>query len=142
MIFAGSRARHAIFAYRAVRWPAWPAQPKRGGRCGRRRGGPAGGARACTRPARPAGAWVGAQLKTNEITVFTALLAQAGDLDGALVAADALHAQREHATWLHERGAHYLVTWPGTSASPSPSGTPPGTLCARSGCSQARSNSQ
>ena len=48
--------------------------------------------------------------KTNEITVFTALLAQAGDLDGVLVIADALHAQREHATWLHERGAHYLVT--------------------------------
>ena len=48
--------------------------------------------------------------KTNEITVFTALLAQAGDLDGVLVTADALHAQREHATWLHERGAHYLVT--------------------------------
>jgi Transposase DDE domain len=32
------------------------------------------------------------------------------DLDGVLVTADALHAQREHATWLHERGAHYLVS--------------------------------
>jgi predicted transposase YbfD/YdcC len=48
--------------------------------------------------------------KTNEITVFTTLLAQAGDLTGVLVTADALHAQREHATWLHGRGAHYLVT--------------------------------
>jgi predicted transposase YbfD/YdcC len=48
--------------------------------------------------------------KTNEITMFTALLSQAGDLTGVLVTADALHAQREHATWLHERGADYLVT--------------------------------
>jgi predicted transposase YbfD/YdcC len=48
--------------------------------------------------------------KTNEITRFTALLDQAGDLAGVLVTADALHAQREHATWLHEHGAHYLVT--------------------------------
>jgi len=48
--------------------------------------------------------------KTNEITMFTALLGQAGDLDGVLVTADALHAQREHATWLAGRGAHYLVT--------------------------------
>jgi len=55
--------------------------------------------------------------KTNEITVFTALLAQAGDLDGVLVTADALHAQREHATWLHERGAHYLVTVKGNQPS-------------------------
>jgi Transposase DDE domain len=51
---------------------------------------------------------VGAE--TNEITMFTALLDQAGDLRGVLVTADALHAQREHATWLHEHGAHYLVT--------------------------------
>jgi hypothetical protein len=55
--------------------------------------------------------------KTNEITVFTALLAQAGDLDGVLVTADALHAQREHATWLHERGAYYLVTVKGNQPS-------------------------
>jgi predicted transposase YbfD/YdcC len=48
--------------------------------------------------------------KTNEITMFTTLLGQAGDLDGVLVTADALHAQREHATWLHGHGAHYLVT--------------------------------
>jgi len=48
--------------------------------------------------------------KTNEITMFTAVLDQAGELAGVLVTADALHAQREHADWLHERGAHYLVT--------------------------------
>jgi predicted transposase YbfD/YdcC len=42
--------------------------------------------------------------------MFTALLDQAGDLSGVLVTADALHAQREHATWLHGHGAHYLVT--------------------------------
>jgi predicted transposase YbfD/YdcC len=48
--------------------------------------------------------------KTNEIIMFTGLLDQAGDLSGVLVTADALHAQRGHATWLHGRGAHYLVT--------------------------------
>jgi predicted transposase YbfD/YdcC len=48
--------------------------------------------------------------KTNEISVFTTVLGQAGDLDGVLVTADALHAQREHATWLAGRGADYLVT--------------------------------
>jgi predicted transposase YbfD/YdcC len=48
--------------------------------------------------------------KTNEITVFTTLLEQVPALDGVLVTADALHAQREHATWLAGRGAHYLVT--------------------------------
>ena len=48
--------------------------------------------------------------KTNEITRFAGLLGRPGDLTGVLVTADALHAQREHATWLAERGAHYLVT--------------------------------
>jgi predicted transposase YbfD/YdcC len=48
--------------------------------------------------------------KTNEITMFASLLDQAGGLDGALVTADALHAQREHAHYLYGRGAHYLVT--------------------------------
>jgi predicted transposase YbfD/YdcC len=48
--------------------------------------------------------------KTNEITMFSALLDQVGGLDGAVVTADALHAQREHAAYLHGRGAHYLVT--------------------------------
>jgi len=48
--------------------------------------------------------------KTNQIPMFAVLLGQAGDLTGVLVTADALHAQREHADWLHGRGAHYLVT--------------------------------
>jgi predicted transposase YbfD/YdcC len=55
--------------------------------------------------------------KTNEITMFTGLLDQAGDLQGALVTADALHAQREHAAYLHDRGAHYLVTVKGNQPS-------------------------
>jgi predicted transposase YbfD/YdcC len=48
--------------------------------------------------------------KTNEIAMFTTLLDQIEDLDGVLVTADALHAQREHATYLHGRGAHYVIT--------------------------------
>lgn len=48
--------------------------------------------------------------KSNEITMFSALLDQVGGLDGAVVTADALHAPREHAAYLHGRGAHYLVT--------------------------------
>ena len=49
--------------------------------------------------------------KTNEITMFTALLDQAGDLRGVLVTADALHAQREHAQFLvTQKHAHYILT--------------------------------
>ena len=51
--------------------------------------------------------------KPNEITMFTVLLGEAGGLDGAVITADAMHAQREHATWLYDRGAHYLVTCKG-----------------------------
>jgi predicted transposase YbfD/YdcC len=47
--------------------------------------------------------------KTNEITMFAGLLDQITDLRGAVITADALHAQREHATYLHKRGAHYLL---------------------------------
>jgi predicted transposase YbfD/YdcC len=48
--------------------------------------------------------------KTNEITGFTALLA-ALDLTEVVVAADALHTQREHAIALVEEfGAHYAFT--------------------------------
>ncbi|MFD9359680.1 ISAs1 family transposase [Streptomyces sp. NPDC060031] len=51
--------------------------------------------------------------KTNEITAFTALLAPF-DLTGAVVTADALHTQREHAKWLVERkNAHYLMVGKG-----------------------------
>ncbi|MGE5289719.1 MAG: transposase [Micromonosporaceae bacterium] len=56
--------------------------------------------------------------KTNEITMFPGLLGQAGDLTGVLVTADALHARREHAAWLADRGAHYLVTVKGNQPRP------------------------
>jgi predicted transposase YbfD/YdcC len=47
--------------------------------------------------------------KTNEITGFTSLL-DPFDLTGAVVTADALHTQREHAKWLVEaKNAHYLM---------------------------------
>ncbi|HEY6275748.1 MAG TPA: ISAs1 family transposase [Streptosporangiaceae bacterium] len=42
--------------------------------------------------------------------MFAGLLDQIAGLRGALVTADAMHAQREHATYLHGRGAHYLLT--------------------------------
>ena len=42
--------------------------------------------------------------------MFAGLLDQIGDLDSMLVTADAMHAQRDHATYLHGRGAHYLLT--------------------------------
>ncbi|MFF0009787.1 ISAs1 family transposase [Streptomyces tibetensis] len=50
--------------------------------------------------------------KTNEIPEFAPLLDQIDDADlaGAVVTADALHAQHGHATYLRERGAHYLLT--------------------------------
>jgi predicted transposase YbfD/YdcC len=47
--------------------------------------------------------------KTNEITAFAPLLAPL-DLAGAVVTADALHAQREHARFLViEKNAHYIL---------------------------------
>lgn len=48
--------------------------------------------------------------KTNEISMFSGLLDQVTGLDGVVITADALHAQREHAAYLHGRGAHYLLT--------------------------------
>lgn len=48
--------------------------------------------------------------KTNEITMLAGLLDQIPDLKDVLITMDALHAQREHAAYLHKRGAHYLVT--------------------------------
>lgn len=45
--------------------------------------------------------------KTNEITAFAPLLDRI-ELRDVLVTADALHTQRGHAHYLHERGAHYL----------------------------------
>ena len=47
--------------------------------------------------------------KTNEITCFAPLL-EPLDLTGAVITADALHAQRSHATFLvEEKEAHYLL---------------------------------
>jgi predicted transposase YbfD/YdcC len=48
--------------------------------------------------------------KSNEIPMFTTLLDTVADLTGLVVTADALHAQREHAEYLHGRGAHYVIT--------------------------------
>jgi predicted transposase YbfD/YdcC len=46
----------------------------------------------------------------DEIAAFTATLDTLPDLRDVLITADALHTQREHATYLHRRGAHYLFT--------------------------------
>ncbi|MFD8593118.1 ISAs1 family transposase [Streptomyces sp. NPDC059637] len=46
--------------------------------------------------------------KSNEIPAFAPLLDDI-DLTGAVVTADALHTQYDHATYLYERGAHYLA---------------------------------
>ena len=52
--------------------------------------------------------------KTNEIPMFAPLLDQlaAGgvDLSRLVLTADALHCQRAHAAWLHERGAGFVFT--------------------------------
>ena len=45
---------------------------------------------------------------TNEIPLFPALLDRI-DITGAVITADALHAQRDHATYLARRGAQYLL---------------------------------
>ncbi|MFJ9112598.1 ISAs1 family transposase [Streptomyces sp. NPDC102283] len=44
--------------------------------------------------------------KSNEILAFAPLL-DCIDLTGAVITADALHTQHDHAAYLHERGAHY-----------------------------------
>jgi hypothetical protein len=46
--------------------------------------------------------------KTNEIPMFSTLLDRL-DVADAVITADALHAQREHAAYLAGRGAHYLL---------------------------------
>jgi predicted transposase YbfD/YdcC len=46
--------------------------------------------------------------KTNEIPMFPTLL-DSIEITGAVVTADALHAQRSHADYLAGRGAHYLL---------------------------------
>lgn len=53
---------------------------------------------------------VDVEVKTNEIPMLPVLLDKIS-LAGAIVTADALHAQREHARYLvDQRGAHYVVT--------------------------------
>jgi predicted transposase YbfD/YdcC len=47
--------------------------------------------------------------KTNEIPMFPLLLDRI-DVTGAVITADALHAQRGHAEYLAGRGGHYLFT--------------------------------
>jgi predicted transposase YbfD/YdcC len=48
--------------------------------------------------------------KTNEIPMFTTLLNRI-DIAGAIITADAMHAQRAHAEYLvNRRGAHYVLT--------------------------------
>jgi predicted transposase YbfD/YdcC len=49
-------------------------------------------------------------VKTNEITRFAPLLDQIGDLRNTIITVDALHCQREHATYLAERGADWILT--------------------------------
>ena len=46
----------------------------------------------------------------NEIAAFAQTLDTLPDLCGVLISADALHTQREHASYLRGRGAHYLFT--------------------------------
>jgi predicted transposase YbfD/YdcC len=52
---------------------------------------------------------VEAGAKTNEIPMFPVLLGRM-DITGAVITADAMHAQRGHATYLTGRGAHFLLT--------------------------------
>jgi predicted transposase YbfD/YdcC len=47
--------------------------------------------------------------KANEITMFTTLLDRI-EINGAVITADALHAQRDHARYLARRGAQYVIT--------------------------------
>jgi predicted transposase YbfD/YdcC len=47
--------------------------------------------------------------KTSEIPMFPLLLGRI-DITGAVITADAMHAQRGHATYLAGRGAHFLLT--------------------------------
>jgi predicted transposase YbfD/YdcC len=48
--------------------------------------------------------------KTNEITRFAPLLDQISDLCDTVITADAMHCQRDHVTYLAERGAHWILT--------------------------------
>jgi hypothetical protein len=54
--------------------------------------------------------------KTSEITRFGVLPGRI-DIRDAVITADALHAQRDHAGYLHGRGARYLLTVKGDQPS-------------------------
>ena len=47
--------------------------------------------------------------KSNEITAFVPLLDQIGDLRNMVISADMMHTQREHARYLHKRGAYFVL---------------------------------
>jgi predicted transposase YbfD/YdcC len=49
------------------------------------------------------------EAKGSEVAAFTTLLGEL-DLTDVLVTADAVHTNRHHADYLHERGGHYLLT--------------------------------
>ncbi len=51
--------------------------------------------------------------KTNEVTRFQPLLNQISDLRDTVITADAQHCQREHVTYLAERGANWILTFRG-----------------------------
>ncbi|ANY10678.1 hypothetical protein AFB00_30190 (plasmid) [Pseudonocardia sp. HH130630-07] len=57
---------------------------------------------------------------TNEITAFAPLLGTltSMDLTGVVVTAGALHTQREHVEYLHDRGAHWVLTVKGNQPEP------------------------
>ena len=48
--------------------------------------------------------------KTNEIPPFSKVLDQIPDITDVVITVDAMHAQTAHAEYLHNRGAHLLVT--------------------------------
>jgi len=66
---------------------------------------------------------VDVEAKTDEIPMFATLL-DGIDLAGAVVTADALHAQRAHAGYLARRGAHYLITVKGDQPACAPARRP------------------
>lgn len=47
--------------------------------------------------------------KHNEITAFVPLLDQLPDLRNIVISADMMHTQREHARYLHRRGAYFVL---------------------------------
>ena len=52
---------------------------------------------------------VAVEEKGSEVAAFTTLLDEL-DLTDVLITADAVHTNRNHADYLHERGGHYLLT--------------------------------